>query len=119
MYLFLRSESHGLVTSGASVCGGRRPLPVPRSCGTGPGAPPPTAAEVAQTFRQSLQNKHKECPDGFVSIILKTLIPIKKMGELLKELALTNRNAWGKVSLKSLEITSDNRAVSHRLSAFS
>jgi hypothetical protein len=76
----LAFESHGLVTSSAAVCGGRRPLPVPRSCGTGPGAPPPTAAEVAQTFRQSLQNKHKECPDGFVSIILNTLIPTKKWG---------------------------------------
>jgi hypothetical protein len=32
--------------------------------------------------------------------------------------ALTNQIAWGKVSLKSLEITSDNQAVSHRLSAF-
>jgi hypothetical protein len=35
---------------------------------------------VAQTFRQSLQNKHKECPDGFVSMILNILIPIKKWG---------------------------------------
>ena len=76
----LAFESHGLVTSGAAVGGGRRPLPVPRSCGTGPGAPPPTAAEVAQTFRQSLQNKHKECPAGFVSIILNILIPTKKWG---------------------------------------
>ncbi len=83
LYLFLRSESHGLVTSGAAGFGGRRPLPVPRSCGTGPGAPPPTAAEVAQTFRQSLQNKYKECPGGFVSIILNTFIPAKKMGKLL------------------------------------
>jgi hypothetical protein len=33
--------------------------------------------------------------------------------------ALTNQMAWGKVSLKSLEITSDNQAVSHQLSAFS
>jgi len=32
--------------------------------------------------------------------------------------ALTNRIAWGKVSLKSLEITSDNQAVSHQLAAF-
>jgi hypothetical protein len=32
-------------------------FPVPAERGTG--APPPTAAEVAQTFRQSLQNKHK------------------------------------------------------------
>lgn len=32
--------------------------------------------------------------------------------------ALTNQIAWGKVSLKSLEITSDNQAVSHQLSAF-
>jgi hypothetical protein len=40
----------------------------------------PTAAEVAQTFRQSLQNKHKEGPAGFVSIVLDTLIPTKKWG---------------------------------------
>ncbi len=32
---------------------------------------------------------------------------------------LTNRIAWGKVSFKSIEITSDNRAFSHQLSAFS
>ena len=32
--------------------------------------------------------------------------------------ALTNQMAWGKVSLKSLEITSDNQAVSHQLAAF-
>jgi hypothetical protein len=32
--------------------------------------------------------------------------------------ALTNQIAWGKVSLKSLEITSDNQAVSHQLAAF-
>jgi len=32
--------------------------------------------------------------------------------------ALTNQIAWGKVSLKSLEITSDNQAVSHQLLAF-
>jgi hypothetical protein len=31
--------------------------------------------------------------------------------------ALTNQIAWGKVSLKCLEITSDNQVVSHRLSA--
>jgi len=28
--------------------------------------------------------------------------------------ALTNQIAWGKVLLKSLEITSDNQAVSHQ-----
>jgi hypothetical protein len=32
--------------------------------------------------------------------------------------ALTNQIAWGKVSLKSLEITSDNQAVSHQPFAF-
>jgi hypothetical protein len=32
--------------------------------------------------------------------------------------ALTNQIAWGKVSLKSLEITSDNQVVSHQLAAF-
>jgi hypothetical protein len=31
--------------------------------------------------------------------------------------ALTNQIAWGKVSLKSLEITSDNQAISHQFSA--
>ena len=49
--LFCRSKAHGLVTSIPAVTGGRHPLPVPRSAGTGPGAPPDTAAEVAQTFR--------------------------------------------------------------------
>lgn len=33
--------------------------------------------------------------------------------------SLTNQIAWGKVSLKSLEITSDNRAASYQLSAVS
>lgn len=32
--------------------------------------------------------------------------------------ALTNQIAWGKVSLKSIEITSDNQAVSHQPLAF-
>jgi len=32
--------------------------------------------------------------------------------------ALTNQIAWGKVLIKSLEITSDNQAVSHQLAAF-
>jgi hypothetical protein len=32
--------------------------------------------------------------------------------------ALTNQIAWGKVLLKSLEITSDNQVVSHQLAAF-
>ncbi|MGD8924392.1 MAG: hypothetical protein PVG64_05630, partial [Syntrophobacterales bacterium] len=41
--LFSRSEAHGLVTSNPAVTGGRHPLPVPRSWGTGPGAPPDTA----------------------------------------------------------------------------
>jgi hypothetical protein len=35
----------------------------------GPGAPPATAAEVAQTFRQSLQKNHKQCFRCFVSMI--------------------------------------------------
>ena len=38
-----------------------------------------------------------------------------KLGQAV---ALTNQIAWGKVSLKSLEITSDNQAVSHQLAAF-
>ena len=45
-------RAHGLVTSSPAVPGGWRPLPVPRSLGTGPGAPPATAGEVTQTFRQ-------------------------------------------------------------------
>ena len=39
-------------------------------------------------------------------------------GEVGQAPALTNQIAWGKVSLKSLEITSDNQAVSHQLAAF-
>jgi hypothetical protein len=78
--LFLRSESHGLDTSGAAVSGGAPSL-VPRFCETGPGYPPATAAEVAQTFRQSLQNKHKEWPRGLVTIIPKKLSYQRKNGE--------------------------------------
>jgi hypothetical protein len=37
-----------------------------------------------------------------------------EMVNLGKSPALTNQIAWGNVSLKSLEITSDNRAVSHQ-----
>jgi len=37
------------------------------------------------------------------------------LGKFLYLLPLTNRTAWGKVSLKSLEITNDNRAVSSQL----
>jgi hypothetical protein len=62
--MFLLSfRGSGLVTSSATVGGGRRPLPVPRSCGTGPGAPPPTAAEVAQASRQSLRRNTRK-PKG-------------------------------------------------------
>jgi hypothetical protein len=43
---------------------------------------------------------------------------VMEMVNLGKSPALTNQIAWGKVSLKSLEITSDNQDVSHRLSAF-
>ena len=78
--LFLRSlrgvgpygpeaKSHGLVTSQAAVFGGGHPLSVPRSCGTEPEGPPTTAAEVAQTFRQSLQKNHQERSGPFVHII--------------------------------------------------
>ena len=44
-------------------------LSVPRSCGTEPEGPPTTAAEVAQTFRQSLQKNHQERSGPFVHII--------------------------------------------------
>ena len=37
---------------------------------------------------------------------------VMEMGNEGSSPALTNQIAWGKVSLKSLEITSDNRAVS-------
>jgi len=40
-----------------------------------------------------------------------------KMGKLLYLPPLTNHSACGKVSLKSLEITNDSRAVSYQLSA--
>ena len=53
-------QGSGLVTSSAAVGRGRRPLPVPRSCGTGPGAPPPKAAEVAQASRQSLRRNTRK-----------------------------------------------------------
>jgi len=86
--LFLRSESHGLVTSGAALAGGRRPLPV--SAFGGPGAPPATAAEVAQTFRQSLQKNHKECLSLFVSMIFSINFSTdQKMGKLLETIRLT------------------------------
>ena len=49
--LFCRSEAPDLATSNAAAGGGRHPLPVSRSLGTGPGAPPPTPAEVAQASR--------------------------------------------------------------------
>ncbi len=38
-------------------------------------------------------------------------------GNLLYLPPLTNQTAWGKVSLKSLEITNDSRAVSYQLLA--
>ena len=76
---FFRFESHGLVTSDAAVSGGT-PSRVPRFCETGPGYPPATVAEVAQTFRQALQNKHKEFPHGFTPILFYTQIKTKKWG---------------------------------------
>jgi hypothetical protein len=51
---------------------------------------------------------------GLLTGINKVVVAVK----LGQAPALTNRIAWGKVSLKSLEITSDNQAVRHRLSAF-
>lgn len=58
-------------------------------------------------------------PLGFGSLGLLTgTSKVMEMVNLGKSPALTNQIAWGKVSLKSLEITSDNQAVSHRLSAF-
>jgi hypothetical protein len=41
------------------------------------------------------------------------------MGKLLYLPPLTNQYAWGKVSLKSLEITNDSRAFSYQLSVVS
>jgi len=69
--LFCRSRAHGLVTSSPAVAGGRHPLPVPHSCGTGPGAPPATAGEVAQTFRS-----HSEETPGKTSLTL-FLLPLE------------------------------------------
>jgi len=39
--------------------------------------------------------------------------------QLGQAVPLTNQSAWGKVSLKSLEITNDSRVVSYQLSAVS
>ena len=60
--IFFGSESHGLVTSSVAASGGRLPLPVPAY--GGPGAPPPTAAEVTQTFRHVTQKRHPERQRG-------------------------------------------------------
>ena len=56
--------AHGLVTSRPAVAGGRRPLPVPPSYGTGPGAPPPTAGEVTQTFRSHSEETSAKAKRG-------------------------------------------------------
>ena len=37
------------------------------------GYPPATVAKVSKTFRQALQNKHKDFPRGFVQILFRTL----------------------------------------------
>jgi len=60
LVFLLSFRGSGLVTSNAAVGGGRHPLPVPRSCRTGPGAPPPTAAEVAQASHQSLRRNTRK-----------------------------------------------------------
>ncbi|MGD8877446.1 MAG: hypothetical protein PVH75_06815, partial [Syntrophobacterales bacterium] len=64
LVFLLSFRGSGLVTSGAAMCGGRHPLPVPRSCGTGPGALPPTAAEVAQASHQSLRRNTRKARGG-------------------------------------------------------
>jgi hypothetical protein len=61
LVFLLSFRGSGLVTSNAAVGGGRHPLPVP-ACG-GPGAPPPTAAEVAQASHQSLRRNTRR-PEG-------------------------------------------------------
>ena len=61
LVIFLSFQGSGLVTSSTVVSGGRRPLPVP-ACG-GPGAPPPTTAEVAQASHQSLRRSTRK-PKG-------------------------------------------------------
>ncbi|MGD8504167.1 MAG: hypothetical protein PVH49_11200, partial [Syntrophobacterales bacterium] len=43
-----------------AVTGGRHPLPVPRSWGTGPGAPPDTAGEVATDLPPVTQKRHQQ-----------------------------------------------------------
>jgi hypothetical protein len=44
--------------------GDSTPLSVPRSCGTGPGAPPATAGEVAQTFRSHSEETSAKAKRG-------------------------------------------------------
>ena len=61
LVFLLSFRGSGLVTSSAAGCGGRRPLPV--SAYGGPGAPPPTAAEVAQASHQSLRRNTRK-PKG-------------------------------------------------------
>jgi hypothetical protein len=53
---------------------------------------------------------------GNVDLLTGTNKVVEKV-KLHQPPALTNQIAWGNVSLKSLEITSDNRAVSYQLSA--
>jgi hypothetical protein len=62
LVFLLSFRGSGLVTSNAAVGGGRHPLPVP-ACG-GPGAPPPTAAEVAQASHQSLRRNTGKAKRG-------------------------------------------------------
>jgi hypothetical protein len=58
LVLLLSFRGSGLVTSNTAVGGGRHPLPVPAY--GGPGAPPPTAAEVAQASHQSLRRNTRK-----------------------------------------------------------
>ncbi|MGB6383514.1 MAG: hypothetical protein WBG51_20275 [Syntrophobacteria bacterium] len=59
--VFLLSDWWEACATSAAVGGG---APVPRSVGTGPGSPPPTAAEVAQASHQSLRRNTRKANGG-------------------------------------------------------
>jgi hypothetical protein len=59
---FRVSSACGGVTSSAAMAGGKRPLPVPAF--GGPGAPPDTAGEVAQTFRSHSEETSAKAKRG-------------------------------------------------------